>query len=157
MTYAMGLGAKEIVQILLDADADPNVVDTEQFYEQTPLSLVIGAGDAEMMRKLIAAGSNPNRKVSPDFRVGTHLTYAAGLGNTTVVQILLDADAEQFYDEFPLSIAVKARDVGMVRTLVVAGADPNQKLEQFDDETPLTIAIDKDYTEIMGILTGTSS
>ena len=83
------------------------------------------------------------------------LTYAAGLGNTTAVQILLDADAEQFYDESPLSIAVKARDVEMVRTLVVAGADPNQKLEQFDDETPL--AIDKDYTEIIGILTGTFS
>ena len=85
------------------------------------------------------------------------LTYAAGLGNTTAVQILLDADAEQFYDESPLSIAVKARDVEMVRTLVAAGADPNQKLEQFDDETPLTTAIDKDYTEIIGILTGTSS
>ena len=85
------------------------------------------------------------------------LTYAAGLGNTTVVQILLDADAEQFYDESPPSIAVKARDVEMVRTLVAAGADPNQKLEQFDDETPLTTAIDKDYTEIIGILTGTSS
>ena len=135
--------------LLPEAGADVNAVNSEQFYDQTPLSLAIGKGDKDIARKLIAAGADPNRKISPAFRVGTHLTYAVGLGDREMAQILLDAgadvnvvDTEQFYDESPLSIAVKAQDAEMVRLLVNAGADPNQKLDQFYNVSPLEIAIE---------------
>ena len=70
LTYAVGLGDVNVVQKLLDAGADANVVDTEQFYDQTPLSLAIESGDEDMLRRLIAAGADPKKKISPDFRVG---------------------------------------------------------------------------------------
>ena len=93
--------------------------------------------------------------------MGTHLTYAVGLGDREMVQILLDAgadvnvvDTEQFYEESPLSIAVKAQDADMTRLLVNAGADPNQRLDQFNNVSPLEIAVEEGYTDIVDILTG---
>ena len=84
-----------------------------------------------------------------------------GKRNTEIVQTLLDAgadpnvvDTEQFYDESPLSLAVKNRDKEMTRILVAAGANPHRILDQFDDVSPLDIAIEEGYTDIVDILTG---
>ena len=106
---------------------DLNVISDSYFYDQTPLSLAIKARDTEIMWILVEAGADPDKKVNLDFRVGTHLTYAVGLGEREIVQILLNA-----------------------------GADPN-KSARSSGLSPLDIAIEKGYTEIVRILTGTSN
>ena len=87
------------------------------------------------------------------------MTYAVGLGDVNVVQILLDAgadpnviDREQFYEESPLSLAVKDQDAAMVQILLDGGADPNQKLDQFNEVSPLDIATEEGYPAIVQIL-----
>ena len=151
----------EVVRILADkCSEDLNVISSEYFYQQTPLSLAIGKGHEEIVRALVAVGADPDVEVNPDFRVGTHLTYAVGLGDAEIVQILLDAgadanvvDTDQFYEQTPLSLAIGSGRADLLRKLIAAGADPGVEVSPgFRVGTHLTYAVGLGDTEIVQIL-----
>ena len=117
-----------MVKILIEGGADFNrVLD-----DQTPLSLAIGKQDAAMVRILADAGADPNVKVSPtsEWELTSPTLW---IGKPEIVEILLGVgadpnviDTEQFYDEAPLSIAVKAQDTEMVKVLIAAERIPTR-------------------------------
>ena len=132
LSLAVKRGSAEMVQMLLDAGADPNSVTQNEFrlYE-TPLSLAVKAQANDIVRILVDAGADVDMKTQNGFR----------------------------HDETPLTLAVKAQATELVRILVNAGADPNKEM-QYDFRvyvSPLDISIEEGYTEIFQILTGTTN
>ena len=128
LSLAIGANSAEIVRILINAGANPNVRVNPAFRVGTHLTYAVGAGDAGIVQILLDGGADPNL-----------------------------IDTEQFYDESALSLAVKKRDKEMTRILISAGANPTQILDQFNEVSPLDIAIAGGYTDIVEILTGTSN
>ena len=126
-----------------------DLVSSNYFDDQTPLSLAIGGRDSGIVQILVNAGADPDKRVNADFRVGTHLTYAIGLFEYEIAQILLDADAdpnvvdtEQFYDQTPLSLVIADGNEGLLDGLLAAGADPNKRVNPaFRVGTHLTYAV----------------
>uniref|UniRef100_A0A8C4MUC7 Ankyrin repeat- and BTB/POZ domain-containing protein 3 n=1 Tax=Equus asinus asinus TaxID=83772 RepID=A0A8C4MUC7_EQUAS len=105
LMYACVRGDEAMVQMLLDAGADLNVVSTPHKYPS----------------------------VHPETRHWTALTFAVLHGHIPVVQLLLDAGAkvegsvehgEENYSETPLQLAAAVGNFELVSLLLERGADP---------------------------------
>jgi uncharacterized protein len=79
------------VQRLLEAGADPNVVDRYSHY--TPLLRAARSDLDEIARQLIAHGAKVDFKADQD-GLTTALHVAAAAGSTAVIETLLDAGAD---------------------------------------------------------------
>ena len=115
-----------------------------------------------------AAEDSPNRLLRRSFSCSqvsppNPLFRAVKRGNVEIVTILadlcpehLDTVHEQAFrlHETPLSLAVKAQAVEMVRVLLEAGADPNTITQNAFRlyETPLSLAVKAQFIEIVRIL-----
>ncbi|WCM26516.1 ankyrin repeat domain-containing protein [Sphingomonas sp. QA11] len=91
------------------------------------LHIVVKRGDGTYLRYLLAQGADPNIK---DDKGNTPLLVAAGLGQIDLMQVLIEKNANvnlaNSSGETPLIRAVQRRDLGMARTLLAAGGDPDQ-------------------------------
>jgi ankyrin repeat protein len=91
------------------------------------LHIVVRRGDATYLRFLLARGADPNIR---DGKGNTPLMLAAGLGQSELIQALIDKKANvnlaNSSGETPLIRAVQRRDLGLARSLIAAGADPDQ-------------------------------
>ena len=91
------------------------------------LHIVVKRSDATYLRYLLAQGADPNIR---DGKGNTPMLLAAGLGEMDLIQVLLDKKANvnlaNSSGETPLIRAVQRRDLGMARSLLAAGADPDQ-------------------------------
>ena len=91
------------------------------------LHIVARRGDETYTRFLLQKGADPNLK---DGRGNTPLILAVNGGFANLIPILTAARANvnlgNSAGETPLIRAVQRRDLGMVRTLLLAGADPDQ-------------------------------
>jgi hypothetical protein len=91
------------------------------------LHIVVKRSDATYLRYLLAQGADANIR---DGKGNTPIMVAAGLGEIDLLQVLLDKKANvnlaNSSGETPLIRAVQRRDLGMARTLLAAGADPDQ-------------------------------
>ena len=86
---AASLGEVEMVRLLLDRGANPNIGDKDNL---TPLQLAAHHGNLAIVRMLLKAGANVN---SPDSRYGyTALASASQNGHVEVVRELLGAGAD---------------------------------------------------------------
>ena len=115
-----------------------------------------------------AAEDSPNRLLRRSFSCSqvsppNPLFRAVKRGNVEIVTILadlcpehLDTVHEQAFrlHETPLSLAVKAQAVELVRVLLEAGADPNTITQNAFRlyETPLSLAVKAQFIEIVRIL-----
>lgn len=94
---------------------------------QTALHLVTARRDATWMTFLIAKGANVNAR---DNRGVTPLVLACNLGFEEGVQLLVGSkarvDEPTATGETPLIMAVHRRNIGMMRILLKAGADPDR-------------------------------
>ena len=141
-------GHTEIVEILLEHGAHPNLPDIEG---TTPLHLSIYYRHPATVEALIKHDANPNAQNYQGF---TPLHFAAENGDLTVVEILLEHGADPRLPDIkgimPLHFAAENGHTEIVRKLLAKGANPNaQNHQKF---TPLHFAAENGHTEIVEIL-----
>jgi ankyrin repeat protein len=95
---------------------------------QSALHIVTQRRDLTWMSYLIAKGANVNAR---DANGVTPLQLASNLGFLDGIQLLVEScarvDDPNDAGETPLISAVHRRDIGMMRVLLKAGADPDRK------------------------------
>ncbi len=124
LSLAIGRGDSGIVQILINAGADPDTRINPAFRVGTHLTYAIGLNEDEIVQILLDGDADPN-----------------------VI------DTEQFYNQTPLSLAIEAANEDLLRNLIAAGADPNQKINPaFRVGTHLTYAVGLGDTNVVQIL-----
>lgn len=118
-----------VVQLLLDAGADPNHADEDDGY-----SALHDIKRADVMRVLVAAGANVNAREHYSGNTPIHECVAAGCDAAEAARVLLaagaDVDARNFRGDTPLvSNLVSAHYAGLgielASVLLAAGADPS--------------------------------
>jgi ankyrin repeat protein len=159
-------GNAEILKLLLDGGADPNVGLSQG---ETPLMTVSRSGKAEAIKLLVAHGANPNTR---DGRGQTALMWAAARNNPGAVKLLLELGADMkvrtsnapsgrgermtvFLAPAPtgftaLLFAVRAGSIDATRALLDGGADINDQLS--DGETALVVATANAHWELASLL-----
>ena len=133
-----GSAGYEFLQAVRDAKGDDvisilskpgsRIIDTrDPSTGEGALHIVTKRGDAKYLRYLLQQGANPNLK---DGQGNTPLILAVVTGHDELVPILTAAKANANLGnsggETPLIMAVHRRNLDLVRTLVDAGADPDQ-------------------------------
>jgi ankyrin repeat protein len=127
----------EVVEILLNAGADPNIAIDDG---TTPLMVAAAHGVTEIVRKLIQKGANVNAK---DSRGGTALMDA--VGDLELLQMLVEAGADvgavDNFGQTVLHHAVALDSVEEVAFLLEKGAALNPR--DFEGKTPMGYAIER--------------
>lgn len=154
LSYACDKGHVEVVKLLLERGADPDVRDT--FYRATPMSWAAPKGYTEIVRLLLDKGSKEK---------GQALMAAADGGFVEMAQMVLSkgdttpdmlttalSRAERAANDKEASAEAKAKSLQVAEVLKKAGAKPAPKPDFKVDEATL-----KSYTGVykheMGDLT----
>ena len=128
LSLACTNGNAAMVELLLDAGADPN---TALPGGETALMTAARTGKVEAVKALLSRGADVNAKESG--RGQTALMWAAAEGHAEVVEALLTAGADfraRLDSGFtPLLFAVREGRIDVVRALLKAGADVNEIIE----------------------------
>ena len=137
--WAWTLDAEEIIDRLLDSNADPNMFvkeiqensnpSNDDEKNSTPLIQATRKGDISMVKKLLNNKANPNIKDSDGF---TAIFWACFEENNEIVEILLNTNADPNIcvndeNESPLILATKNENVIMVKRLLENKADTNHR------------------------------
>jgi len=123
-------GNKEIVELLLNAKADPDIQDLRG---NTALILAAEHCKAEIVELLLNNGANPNIKTFAKDMVTfrsqndwTALMNAARKGHKEIVRLLLDAKADpNIQSKSGNTALILATDLDIIRLLLKAGVNPN--------------------------------
>jgi ankyrin repeat protein len=89
LQYACGMGYPTVVQLLLEAESDPNYYPADDEFAMTPLIGMIFEnqrceGHLEILHQLLVAGADPNH-LSGDM---TALDYAISYGRDDLIPLL---------------------------------------------------------------------
>ncbi len=152
---AAAFGHTNLIPVLIDAGADIEAIDARGF---TPIYRATENGDLVTVRALLDAGANPQGTDGWSFIGLEPIHYAAKTGNAAVVQALLDAGASADWTTSAtmgdgynaLGFAIRGGHLDVVRTLLVAGADPNVLGETMS--VPLDLAEERGWTAIAELL-----
>ncbi len=90
LSLAVSLGLEEIVKILIDQGADPNVKGSRE--NRFPLALAIVYGHPNLVRYLLEQGADPTQATSEVEGMGT-VEIATILGSKQEVEVLFEAGA----------------------------------------------------------------
>jgi ankyrin repeat protein len=145
--YAALFGLANIVELLLERDADANA-QGGRFGDA--LQAAAGLGHERTVKLLIAHGAHVNALKSP---YGSAIQAASGGGYEQVMKHLIDAGADvnlQGGFGSALYLAIGNEDVTMVELLLENGADA--KLISHDWQTPLHYASPKGHIGIVKLL-----
>ena len=121
----------ELVQMLLDEDADPNLRND---YGATPMTVASEHGDFAILQALIDAGGDIE---SPNSEGQTLLMAVARTGHTDTAKLLLDKGAkvnasESWGGQTALMWAASQQQPAMVKLLIENGADVNARGKDHD-------------------------
>lgn len=145
---AVSQGNAEIVSLLLEAGANPNIRDEEK---QTPLMMLYGENASEILDLLLRAGAKVNVK---DTGGRTPLMIAAEEGNIEVIRTLLSAGAKvnkrDNEGRTALMYAIEEESLESVRAILAAGADV--RIRDEEGKTAFQIAVENDNEEIIELL-----
>ncbi|XP_012582889.1 PREDICTED: ankyrin repeat and SOCS box protein 3 isoform X2 [Condylura cristata] len=146
---AASQGHWKIVQILLEAGADPNETTLE---ETTPLFLAVENGQIDVLRLLLRRGANVNGSHSMCGWNALH--QAAFQENAEIIKLLLKKGAnKECQDDFgitPLFVAAEYGKLESLNILISSGANVN--CQALDKATPLFIAAQEGHTECVELL-----
>ena len=149
-------GNAQLTDILLNADADPNISTNEGTWEGiSPLMRASQTGNHEIVKLLIQKGADVNKKDQDGW---TALHWACDEqrdGHDQVVDLLLQANADvnicsTVAKLSPLMLACDDKFPQAVKSLLDKEADVN--LQQEDGKTALYIACDHNEDEIVEML-----
>ena len=155
LMLAAGNGDRNVVQLLLDRGAEPNMASQNGI---TPLHWATSwagfwpwDGFKDVVHILLENGANPNMATTDGT---TPLHYAVDYyGHKDLVQLLLDRGAEpNMADQggnTPLHVAASEGYKDVVRLLLGRGAEPNMLGHNM---TPLSQALQKGHAEVANIL-----
>lgn len=175
---AVEQGLQDIVQLLLEHDADPNIRNTHQeikvnkisFEEipskpialttdllhalrglgnRTPLHIAVKNGSVEIAALLIKYGAAVN---TPDSGGCTPLHWAAMSGQTALIKLLLEnaaeVDSQDIADSTPLHEAIRHNQLNATHFLLEHGA--NISIQDVTAQSPYDLA--KEKPEFMMLL-----
>ena len=150
LALACTYGNAAIVEKLLQAGADPNASPKGE----PPLMVAARSGDVGTVSLLLAHGANVNAKET--LRGQTALMWAVAEANPGVAKVLIekgaDVHARSAGGFTPLLFGARKGDIASVRTLLAAGADPNEKAPD-ENESPLVfVAILNAHYELAALL-----
>jgi ankyrin repeat protein len=135
--YAAWGGETEIVRLLIDAGADPNIADE---FGNTALIFAATTSNDEAISLLLDAGAEPDVENNFGFRV---LNAVSVGGNASTARILIDAGANPMtpcqFRYTPLTGAVSNGNLEIIRTLLEAGAHPDVQ-DNYQGNTALCMA-----------------
>ncbi|XP_055970032.1 ankyrin repeat and SOCS box protein 3 isoform X1 [Sorex fumeus] len=146
---ASSQGHWKIVQMLLEAGADPNVTTSE---ETTPLFLAVESGQIDVLKLLLRGGAKVNGSHS---MCGWNALHQATFQeNTDMVKLLLKKGANmECQDDFgitPLFVAAQYGKLESLCLLISSGANVN--CQALDKATPLFIAAQEGHTSCVARL-----
>ncbi|KAM8942022.1 ankyrin repeat and SOCS box protein 3 isoform 3-T6 [Lycaon pictus] len=146
---AASQGHWKIVQILLEAGADPNATTLE---ETTPLFLAVENGQIDVLRLLLRHGANVNGSHS---MCGWNALHQATFQeNAEIIKLLLKKGAnKECQDDFgitPLFVAAQYGKLESLSILISSGANVN--CQALDKATPLFIAAQEGHVECVELL-----
>ncbi|XP_014663141.1 PREDICTED: putative ankyrin repeat protein RF_0381 [Priapulus caudatus] len=123
--YAAYSGRLNIMRLLLEAGAVPNVAHTKS--GETPLMYAAWVGEEAMVQMLLSHGADAN---ATDSYGWTSLHIAVCSGRLDIVRLLLEAGADPSVADTesgmtPLMMAVRKGNEAAVQMLLSHGADPN--------------------------------
>ena len=98
---AAGRGPKDVVHLLLDRGAQPNI---SEHTGRTPLLVAAFGGHKDVIKTLLDRGAEPN---IGDINGTTPLSYALQLGKTDLANILMENGWKRIFSE----ILLKSSDV----------------------------------------------
>ncbi len=127
LLHAAGQGHLEVVKILVQHKADPNIKDT--FYGQSPVTSATGKNKNEIIVALIEAGAKDAKDV---------LRTAASGGKIDLVRIVLDKAKLESDDLTAALSATPAKNTEIAELLTKAGAKVTKK-----DEPAASVSVDK--------------
>ncbi|XP_023388639.1 ankyrin repeat and SOCS box protein 3 isoform X2 [Pteropus medius] len=146
---AASQGHWKVVQILLEAGADPNATTLE---ETTPLFLAVENGQIDVLRLLLRHGANVNG--SHSMCEWNALHQATFQENAEIIKLLLKKGAnKECQDDFgitPLFVAAQYGKLESLSILISSGANVN--CQALDKATPLFIAAQEGHTECVELL-----
>lgn len=131
LVLASSLGMLSIVELLLDAGADPN---GSPGWECAPLGAACSNGNVELAELLLLRGADVNRC---SVTHGSAIQSAAYRGKVAVLELLLSHGADpDLVLSLPISSLFRVRG-SILRMLIQAGGHPSQELERLIERSEL--------------------
>ena len=148
LTEAAQAGQKDMVLLLLQEGADPNLGRAES--GSSALHQAAAAGDVQSIRVLVAAGAKLDQRDTADL---TPIAYAVRNGSLPATKALIAAGADVnvvMQGKSLLMHVVAQGSLLMAQVLIQAGADVNYQAAS--GETALTLARDRRQEDLEMLL-----
>lgn len=147
LIIASSIGHPEVVELLLDNGADPNVRDANGF---TPLHHTVRDSDYGLdaaakaasviiVKALLAHGADPNARLTLDKeKTAAEIKAQAGNAGARAKRTSITITEIELEGATPVALAAECNNLEAIKALVDAGADPNTPTER--GTTPLILA-----------------